>query len=67
MMNTLFASAACVALLAACNERGASPAIDKAQYMAAAPVGRASAATLGANTVSAYVPNGTPRSGDWRR
>jgi len=57
MMKPLLASAACLALLAACNERGASPAVDKAQDMAAAPVGQASAATLGANTVSAYVPN----------
>lgn len=57
MMKPLLASAACLVLLAACNERGASPAVDKAQDMAAAPVGQASAATLGANTVSAYVPN----------
>jgi len=57
MIKPLLASAACLTLLAACNERGASPAVDKAQDMAAAPVGQASAATLGANTVSAYVPN----------
>lgn len=57
MIKPLLASAACLALLAACNERGASPAVDKAQDMAAAPVGQASAATLGANTTSAYVPN----------
>lgn len=57
MMKPLLAGAACIALLAACNERGASPAVDKAQDMAAAPVGQTSAATLGANTVSAYVPN----------
>ena len=57
MMKPLLASAACMVLLAACNERGASPAVDKAQDMAAAPVGQASAATLGANTVDAYVPN----------
>ncbi|HEX8660330.1 MAG TPA: DUF4142 domain-containing protein [Brevundimonas sp.] len=56
-MKPLLASAACIVLLAACNERGASPAVDKAQDMAAAPVGQASAATLGANTVDAYVPN----------
>lgn len=57
MTRTLMAGAACLALLAACNEQGASPAVDKAQDMAAAPVGQASAATLGANTVAAYVPN----------
>lgn len=57
MNKILLAGAACVALLGACNERGASPAVDKAQDMAAAPVGQVSAATLGANTVSAYVPN----------
>ncbi|MGZ9114350.1 MAG: DUF4142 domain-containing protein, partial [Brevundimonas sp.] len=57
MMKPLLAGAACLALLAACNERGASPAVDKAQDMAAAPVGEVSAATLGSNTVSAYAPN----------
>jgi putative membrane protein len=57
MIRPLFAGAACLALLAACNEQGASPAVDKAQDMASAPVGELSASTLGANTVSAYVPN----------
>jgi putative membrane protein len=57
MIKPSLAGAACLALLAACNERGASPAVDKAQDMAAAPVGQVSAATLGANTVSAYAPN----------
>lgn len=57
MIKPLLASVACFAFLAACNERGASPAVDKAQDMAAAPVGQVSAATLGANTPSAYVPN----------
>lgn len=57
MNKPLLAAAACLALLAACNEQGASPAVDKAQDLAAAPVGQVSASTLGANTVSAYVPN----------
>ena len=56
MIKPLLAGAACLALLAACNDRGASPAVDKAQDMAAAPVGQASAATIGANTVEGYVP-----------
>lgn len=43
--------------LVACNDQGASPAVDKAQDTAAAPVGQMSAATLGANTVGAYVPS----------
>lgn len=57
MMKPVLAGVACLALLAACNEQGASPAVDKAQDMAAVPVGEVSAATLGANTASAYVPN----------
>ena len=56
MIKPLLAGAACLALLTACNERGASPAVDKAQDMAAAPVGQTSAATIGANTVEGYVP-----------
>lgn len=56
MIKPLLAGAACLALLTACNDRGASPAIDKAQDMAAAPVGQTSAATIGANTVEGYVP-----------
>lgn len=43
--------------LAACNEQGASPAVDKAQDAAAGPVGQMSAATLGANDTGAYVTN----------
>ena len=57
MTRTLLVSAACVALLSACNQNGASPAVDKAQDMAAAPVGQISAATMGSNMVSAFVPN----------
>lgn len=59
-MKPILVYSACAILglgLAACNEQGASPAVDKAQDMAAAPVGQTSAATLGSNTVSAYVPN----------
>ena len=43
--------------LTACNEQGASPAVDKAQDAAAGPVGQMSAATLGANDAGAYVAN----------
>jgi putative membrane protein len=57
MIKPLLAGAACLALLTACNDQGASPAVDKAQDMAAAPVGQVSAAALGANTVEGYVPN----------
>lgn len=57
MIKPLLAGAACLALLTACNDRGASPAVDKAQDMASVPVGQTSAATLGANTIEGYVPN----------
>jgi len=57
MIKPLLAGAACVALLAACNQEQSPEAVDKAQDMASAPVGQTSAATLGANTVGGYVPN----------
>ncbi|NJC40159.1 putative membrane protein [Brevundimonas alba] len=57
MIRPLLAGVACVALLSACNKEQSPEAVDKAQDMAAAPVGQASAATMGANMVSAYVPN----------
>jgi len=57
MIRPLLAGAACVALLAACNQEQSPEAVDKAQDMAAGPVGQTSAATMGANMVSAYVPN----------
>ncbi len=57
MIKSLLAGAACVALLAACNNPGDSEPVDKVQDMAAGPVGQTSAATMGANLVSAYVPN----------
>lgn len=57
MIRPLFAGAACLALLAACNQEQSPQAVDRAQDMAAAPVGQMSAATLGANTVGGYVPN----------
>lgn len=57
MIRPLLAGAACVALLAACNQERSPEPVDKAQDMAAAPVGQMSAATLGANTVQGYVPN----------
>ena len=57
MIRPLLAGAACVALLAACNQEQSPEAVDKAQDMVAGPVGQTSAATMGANMVSAYVPN----------
>lgn len=53
-----FALAGTAALaLAACGQQDGSEAVDKAQDMAAGPVGQTSAATMGAHLVSAYVPN----------
>ncbi|WP_122469046.1 DUF4142 domain-containing protein [Brevundimonas lutea] len=43
--------------LAACGGENSQDPVDAAQDAAAAPVGQASAATLGANTVGGYVPN----------
>lgn len=57
MIRPLLAGVACVALLAACNQEQSPEAVDRAQDMAAGPVGQTSAATMGANMVSAYVPN----------
>ena len=57
MIRPLLAGVACVALLAACNQEQSPEAVDKVQDMAAGPVGQTSAATMGANTVSAYVPS----------
>lgn len=57
MIKPIFAGAACLALLAACNQEQSPEPVDRAQDMAAAPVGQMSAATLGANTVGGYVPN----------
>ncbi len=57
MIRPLFASVACLALLTACNSEQSPEAIDKAQDMAAGPVGQVSAATMGSNMESAYIPN----------
>lgn len=57
MTRPLLAGAACLALLAACNQERSPEVVDRAQDMVAAPVGQMSAATLGANTISGYVPN----------
>lgn len=57
MIRPVLAGAACLALLAACNQEQSPEPVDRAQDMAAAPVGQMSAATLGANTVGGYVPN----------
>jgi putative membrane protein len=57
MFKPLLAGAACAVLLAACNQERSPEPVDKAQDMAAGPVGQVSAATMGSNLVSAYVPN----------
>jgi putative membrane protein len=60
MKHLALASAASLALLAACNQNADSPGqtepANAVQDAAAAPVGQMSAATLGANTVGGYVP-----------
>lgn len=53
----LFAGIASVGLLSACNQPADRDPVDAAQDAASAPVGQMSAATMGANMVSAYVPN----------
>lgn len=57
MIRTLLAGAACAALLAACQQERSPEVVDKAQDMAAAPVGQMSAATLGSNTQAGYISN----------
>lgn len=57
MIRPLLAGAACLALLAACNSEQSPEPVDKAQDAMAGPVGQTSAATMGSNMVSAYVPN----------
>lgn len=44
-------------LMTACNQQEAGQAVDKAQDAVAAPVGQTSAAAMGANMTSAYIPN----------
>lgn len=55
-LHTLFAAAAVAALAAACSPQGGNEAVDKAQDTVSAPVGQTSAAVMGGNMVSAYVP-----------
>lgn len=50
-------AAAGALLLTACNQQEAGQTVDKAQDAVSVPVGQTSAATMGANMVSAYVPN----------
>ena len=54
--SILVAAAAAAALLSACSPRDGNEAVNKAQDAVSAPVGQTSAATMGANLVSAYVP-----------
>lgn len=56
MTHKLLLSLAVAGVLAACSEN-APPAVDKAQDAAAGPVGQTSAATMGSNMQSAYIPN----------
>lgn len=53
----VMAVSAAALTLAACNQQQGSEAVDKAQDAVSEPVGQTSAATMGANMVSAYVPN----------
>ena len=57
MIRPLLAGAACLALLAACQQEKSPEVVDKAQDAVAGPVGQVSAATMGANTEAAYIPN----------
>ncbi len=54
--STFVAAAAAAALLSACSPRDGNEAVNKAQDAVSAPVGQTSAATMGGNLVSAYVP-----------
>ncbi|QBX38528.1 DUF4142 domain-containing protein [Brevundimonas sp. S30B] len=54
---TSLAGAAALSLLAACGQQDGSDAVGAAQDAASVPVGQASAALMGSNMVSAYVPN----------
>ena len=57
MIRTLLAGTACLALLSACNSEQASEPVDAAQDAMSGPVGQTSAATMGSNMQSAYIPN----------
>lgn len=53
---SIIAAAAAASLLSACSPQDGNQAVDKAQDAVSAPVGQTSAAALGGNMVSAYVP-----------
>lgn len=57
MTRTILLGAACALALAACNQERAGDPVDRVQDAASGPVGQMSAATMGSNMVSAYVPN----------
>lgn len=57
MTRKILLSFTCALALVACNQEPAENAVDRAQDAAAGPVGQMSAATMGSNMVSAYVPN----------
>lgn len=56
-MHRAMTLVAFAALVAACSPQGGEKAVDKAQDAVSAPVGQTSAATMGANLVSAYAPS----------
>ncbi len=56
-MHRAMTLVALTALVAACSPQGGEKAVDKAQDAVSAPVGQTSAATMGANLVSAYAPS----------
>lgn len=53
---SIIAAAAAAALLSACSPQDGNQAVDKTQDAVSAPVGQTSAAVMGSNLVSAYVP-----------
>lgn len=57
MTRAVWIGATCALALAACNQERVADPVDRAQDAASAPVGQMSAATMGSNMVSAYVPN----------
>lgn len=56
-MHRAMTLVALTVLVAACSPQGGEKAVDKAQDAVSAPVGQTSAATMGANLVSAYAPS----------
>lgn len=56
MIRTALLTTACALTLAACNQDRAADTVDRAEDAVAGPVGQVSAATVGSNLQSAYIP-----------